>query len=171
MSNKKSSNVCPEPCGPFVVSLKAQHKLDIAMTFMNTSNPNGFMLLFSSTEWYNELSAEELQRLIDQNKAWLDRLITQGKAKGGQGLVRQRAVVSGPSGRVVVDGPFAESKEAVGGYLLLNVETLEEAIAIARSSPNIAHGTSIEIRPLADECPLDARARELARREPAAANA
>ena len=66
---------------------------------------------------------------------------------------------------VVIDGPFAESKEAVGGYLVLDVETIEEAIAIAQSSPGLAYGGSIEVRPLAEECPLDARARELAREE------
>jgi hypothetical protein len=68
-------------------------------------------------------------------------------------------------GLVVSDGPFAESKEAIGGYLLLDVETIEEAIAIAQSSPSLAYGTSIEVRPVTEECPLDVRARELAQEE------
>ena len=46
-----------------------------------------------------------------------------------------------------MDGPFAESKEAIGGYLMLDVETIEEAIAIAQSSPGLAYGGSIEVRP------------------------
>src|SRR5215470_8487393 len=104
---------------------------------MNTSNQNGYLLLFSGTEWYNGLSSEELQRVIGLTKAWIDRLIAQGKVKGGNGLERKRAVVSGKSGRVVLDGPFAESKEAIGGYLLLDVGTLEEAIAVAKTSPNV----------------------------------
>ena len=62
-----------------------------------------------------------------------------------------------------MDGPFAESKEAIGGYLVVDVETIEEAIAIAQSSPNLAYGGSIEVRPVAEECPLDIRARESAR--------
>ena len=73
--------------------------------------------------------------------------------------------VSGKNGRFVTDGPFAESKEAVGGYLVLDVETIEEAIAIAQSSPGLAYGGAIEVRPVAEECPLDIRARELAREE------
>ena len=80
-------------------------------------------------------------------------------------LERKGAIVSGVNGHIVTDGPFAESKEAVGGYLVLDVETIEEAIAIAQSSPGLAYGGSIEVRPLAEECPLDARARELAREE------
>jgi hypothetical protein len=132
---------------------------------MNTQNQNGYMLLYRSDEWYNRLSREELQKLIDQNKAWIERLTAQGKAKPGRALERSGAFVSGKNGRFVTDGPFAESKEAIGGYLVLDVETIEEAVAIAQSSPGLAYGGSIEVRPVADECPLDVRARELAREE------
>ena len=123
------------------------------------------MLLFHSDEWYEELSHDEIQKVINQNNAWIEGLTAQGKAERGRALQRKGATVSGKNGRVVSDGPFGESKEAIGGYLLLNVETLEEAIAIAKSSPNLAYGTSIEVRPVAEECPLDVRARELAREE------
>jgi hypothetical protein len=132
---------------------------------MNTQNQIGYMLLFRSDEWYEELSHNEIQKVINQNNAWIEGLTAQGKAEPGRALQRKGATVSGKNGRVVSDGPFAESKEAIGGYLVLNVETLEEAIAIAKSSPNLAYGTSIEVRPVAKECPLDVRARELAREE------
>jgi len=132
---------------------------------MNTQPQNGYMLLFRSDEWYEELSHDEIQKVISQNNAWIEGLTAQGKAKPGHALQRKGVTVSGKNGRVVLDGPFTESKEAIGGFLLLNVETLEEAIAVAKSSPNLSYGTSIEIRPVADECPLDVRARELAREE------
>jgi hypothetical protein len=132
---------------------------------MNTQNQNGYMLLYRSGEWYNKLSHAELRELINQNKAWFEGLTAQGKVKPGRALERKGAIVSGVNGHIVTDGPFAESKEAVGGYLVLDVETIEEAIAIAQSSPGLAYGGSIEVRPLAEECPLDARARELAREE------
>jgi hypothetical protein len=123
------------------------------------------MLLYRSDEWYNRLSHQELQKLTGQNQAWFERLTAQGKVKPGRALERRGVIVSGRNGRVVTDGPFAESKEAIGGFLVLNVETIEEAIAIAQSSPGLAYGGSIEVRPLAEECPLDVRARELARKE------
>jgi hypothetical protein len=132
---------------------------------MNTQNQNGYMLLYRSDKWYNRLSHDEIQRLINQNKSWIEELTAQGKAKPGHALERTGAIVSGKNGRLVMDGPFAESKEAIGGYLVLNVETIDEAIAIAQSSPGLAYGGSIEVRPVAEECPLDARARELAREE------
>ena len=123
------------------------------------------MLLYRTDEWYNRLSQEELQKLIGQNQAWFANLTAEGKAKPGRALERTGVTVSGKNGRFVMDGPFAESKEAIGGYLVVDVETIEEAIAIAQSSPNLAYGGSIEVRPMADECPLDVRARELAREE------
>src|SRR5215831_11351851 len=132
---------------------------------MNTQKHNGYMLLYRSDEWYNNLSHAELQELINQNKAWFEGLTAQGKAKPGRALEGKGAIVSGVNGRIVTDGPFAESKETIGGYLVLDVETIEEAIAIAQSSPALAYGGSIEVRPLAEECPLDGRARELAQEE------
>ena len=126
---------------------------------------NGYLLLFRSNEWYRELSREELQKVIARNNAWVERLIAQGKSTGGQALARTGAMVSGKNGRNISDGPFAESKEVIGGYLRLNVETFEEAVAIAQSSPGLAYGAAIEVRPLTDECPLDTCERELAREE------
>ena len=123
------------------------------------------MLLYRSDEWYNRLSHEELHNLMDQNKAWMEKLTAQGKAKPGRALERRGAIVSGKNGRFVTDGPFAESKEAIGGFLTLDVETMDEAIAIAQSIPGLAYGGLIEVRPLAEECPLDVRARELTREE------
>jgi hypothetical protein len=138
---------------------------------MNETNKNGYLLLASGNEQYKQLSLEELQKAVSRNKAWCEWLAEQGKIKGGQALARRGAIVSGRTGRVVSDGPFAEAKEAIGGFLLLDVETLEEAIAIAQSSPSLAYGTSIEVRPVAEECPLNAHVRELTRQELATANA
>ncbi len=132
---------------------------------MNTENHNGYMLLYRSDEWYNKLSQAELQKLMNQNKSWIETLSARGKAKPGRALERSGAIISGSNGRFVTDGPFAESKEAIGGYLVLDVETMDEAISIAQTSPGLAYGGSIEVRPVASECPLDVRARELAREE------
>jgi hypothetical protein len=136
-----------------------------APRIMGTPNKNGFLLLYRSDESYNQLSLEELQGLMRRNKAWFEQLAAQGKITTGQALERMGATISGKNGQFVSDGPFAESKEAIGGYLLLNIATLEEAIAIARTSPGLGSGVSIEVRPVADECPLEARARELCREQ------
>lgn len=128
---------------------------------MNISNQNGYLLLSSSDEWYNDLSLEELQKVVQQNKAWVDGLVAKGKVKGGVALGRAGAIVSGNNKRTVSDGPFAESKEVIGGTLVLDVATMEEAIAIAKGCPSLRYNTSIEVRPISDDCPLDARLKQL----------
>ena len=132
---------------------------------MNTQKQNEYLLLFRGNAWYNCLSPEELQKVMSEFKAWFDRLTEQGKLKAAQPLVREGKLVSGKQGRVVADGPFAESKEAIGGYFLLAVNSLDEAVAVAKSCPSLEYGTQVEVRPVAEECPLDAAARQLAQRE------
>jgi len=126
-------------------------------------NNNGYVLLFRSNEWWKELGQEELEKVVAKNHAWIERLMAGGRVKGGQGLARKGTIVSGKNGRSMVDGPFTESKEVIGGFLHLNVETLEEAVAIAQSSPSLVYGGSVEVRPLTDTCPSDARLKELMR--------
>jgi hypothetical protein len=129
---------------------------------------NQYILLFSDKGWYNQLSATELQKIMDQSKTWFEKVSASGKAKHGQALAREGAVISGKNPRVIFDGPFPESKEAVGGFMVLEVSSLEEAVAIAKTNPALLHGTTIEVRPLSDECPLNARAKELGLGQPMA---
>jgi len=112
------------------------------------------MLIFRGTDWYKGLSPEEMQRLADQWMAWFNRLKDQGKAIAGNPLEREGKIVSGKNGRVVSDGPFAESKETIGGYFLLKVNTLDEAVAIAQECPGLSYGIRVEVRPVAGECPI-----------------
>ena len=128
---------------------------------MTTQKQNEYLLLFRGDAWYNRLSPEELQKAMSQFKDWFERLTAEGKLKAAQPLVREGRIVSGKQGRVVADGPFAESKEAIGGYFLLAANSLDEAVAIAKSSPSLEYGTQIEVRPVAEECPMAARARQI----------
>jgi hypothetical protein len=87
---------------------------------MSASNePTDYMLLFRGKHWDRGLSPSELQQTIDRVMAWMEGLKEQGKVKAGQPLGPESKMVSGRNGRTVADGPFAESKEAVGGFLRL----------------------------------------------------
>jgi hypothetical protein len=125
---------------------------------MNTQKQNEYMLLFRNTDWHNGLSPEEIQNVAGQWMAWFKRLTEQGKAVSGRPLEPKGKVVSGKNGRVVADGPFAESKEAIGGYFLLQVNSLDEAVAIAKECPGLAYGAKVEVRPAMDQCPLSGEA-------------
>ena len=111
-----------------------------------------YMLLFRGTDWFKGLSPEEIQQIVDQMHAWLDGLTAEGKAKTGQPLMFEGKVVSQKNGRVVSDGPFAESKEAIAGDFLLNVDTMDEAVRIAKNYPGLNYGATVEVRPVAPEC-------------------
>ena len=125
---------------------------------MNTQSQNGYMLLFRGTHWDKDLSPEEIQKMVTQWYAWFERLMQEGKCTAGHPLEREGKIVSGKN-RVVSDGPFAESKETIGGYFLLNVGTMDEAVAIAQQCPGLAYGIRVEVRPVAGECPVAAQAR------------
>jgi hypothetical protein len=111
-----------------------------------------YLLLFRGTNWHKGLSPAEIEKVVNQWKEWFNGLETEGKIKSGLPLMSEGKVVSGPGGRFVVDGPFAESKEAIGGYFLLSACTLDEAISVARRCPGLAHGAAVEVRPVADMC-------------------
>ena len=121
---------------------------------MNTSNTqNGFMLLFVGMDWHKGLSPEQTQRVSEDWMAWFKGLMAEGKAVAGHPLGFEGKSVSGKN-RAVTDGPFAEAKEAVGGYFMLDVATMEEAVEIARQCPGLPFGAKVEVRPVLGECPL-----------------
>jgi len=122
------------------------------------------MLLFRGPHWDRGLSQQELQAAMDKVMAWFEGLNQRGKIKAGQPLSAQGRIISGTNGQLVVDGPFAESKEAVGGYLLLQADDLNEAVEIARSMPTLNYGISVEVRPILAECPIFQRHAEVLQR-------
>jgi hypothetical protein len=78
-------------------------------------------------------------------------LVTSGKFKAGDRLESSNttATVRVRNGKTVAtDGPFAESKEQVGGYYIVEAQDLDEAIAIAARIPGARYG-SIEVRQIA----------------------
>lgn len=128
---------------------------------MNASTSKAeYLLLFRGTNWDKGLSPEEIQNVVSQWFAWFERLTQEGKAVGGHPLRKEGKLVSGKNGRIVADGPFAESKEAIGGYFYLHVADEAEAVAIAQQCPALDYGLVVEVRPIADMCSAKAHAME-----------
>jgi hypothetical protein len=131
---------------------------------MNTETTTAeYMLLFRGPHWDRGLSPQELQAAVDKLMAWFEGLSERGKIKAAQPLGAQGRNISGANGGLVVDGPFAESKEAVGGYLMLQADNLNEAVEIARSMPTLKYGITVEVRPILAECPIFQRHPDLVR--------
>lgn len=119
-----------------------------------------YMLLFRGTVFDKDLSPEALQDVVTRWMAWYEGLVRDGRAVSGRPLMPSGKVVTGHAGRSVADGPFAESKEAVGGYFLLKVADYDEAVAIARMCPGLDHGLAVEVRQVAEACQVRGRAIE-----------
>ena len=80
---------------------------------------------------------------------WADRLRGEGRLKGGQKLTNDagRVMRSAAGGRVVVtDGPYAESKELLGGFFVVTAKDYDEACRLAESCPHLRYGQRIEVR-------------------------
>jgi len=124
------------------------------------------LILFRGTDWHRGLSPEELQGTMSRWNSWIEDLVNTGKLISGHPLANSGKLVSGKKA-TVSDGPFAESKEAIGGYLLLKVADFDEAVNIAQNCPALPHGLEVEVRPIVPICPV-AQAAQMTY-EPAAA--
>lgn len=133
----------------------------MSLDLENPPQITGYLLLFRNTQWYDaEYSREDLQQIMDSVTTWFARLENEGKFVTGQPLNERAAIISGENGRSVTDGPFAEAKEAIGGYVVLNVNSMEEAIEVARTNPMLKYGLTTEVRELVNSCPGMYRARQ-----------
>ena len=118
-----------------------------------------YMLLFHDigSDAYKGMSPEQIQQYLERFYAWYDRLHAEGRLDHGKPLEPEGRVVSGIRGERVVDGPFVESKEAIGGYFLLMVESLDEATEIAKECPWLEIGMKVSVRPVAESCSVAKR--------------
>src|ERR1700674_491171 len=110
-----------------------------------------YMLLISGKEADGKkLSQEAGQQIFQEYMTFTQDLTKSGKNKGGAPLEQTATAttVRVRNGKTVVtDGPFAETKEQLGGYYLVEAKDLDEAISIAARIPGAKHG-SIEVRPV-----------------------
>lgn len=108
-----------------------------------------YLLLFrGGFERIVDQSPEEFAANMEQWKKWLSDLGKAGKVVAAQPLLPTGKHVVGKE-KTVVDGPFAEGKEILGGYLLCEAESYDEAVAIANGCPVLDTGGIVEIREVA----------------------
>jgi hypothetical protein len=111
-----------------------------------------FMLLHYVDEG-NEMNAEERQEDQALLASWLEDTIARGVNLEGSYLQpsRNAATVRARDGELLVaDGPFAETKEQIAGFDIIECADMQEALRVAGAHPTTKHGT-IEIRPFPAE--------------------
>jgi hypothetical protein len=108
------------------------------------------LLIYSAPGRWDNLSDEERDAVYARYEALVEELDSKSAFLGGAEL---QPVSAATSVRVhdgeteVVDGPFAETKEALGGYFLIEADSLDEALEWAAKIPAASHGV-VEVRPL-----------------------
>jgi hypothetical protein len=102
-----------------------------------------FILMLRDSGWNpEELSPEDIQNIIERYGAWMQRIRATGnKLRDDEGRVVRR----NGSGLNVTDGPYAEAKEIIGGFVVVEAADYDEAVQLCKDSPHFDFGP-IEIR-------------------------
>jgi hypothetical protein len=94
------------------------------------------------------VSPDQTQKQMEKWMAWFKELGAKGHLKDpGHPLEVTGKVISG-TGKVVTDGPFAEAKDVVGGYIVVEANDLTQAAELSKGCPILEVGGSVEVRPI-----------------------
>lgn len=108
-----------------------------------------FMLIFRHQDGSKLASPEQMQIWMKQTMDWIGGIAAQNKFSGGNGLPFEDARVV-RSNNTVINGPFGEIKETIGGYIIVKANSVDEAVEFAKGSPILqGEGNSIEVRKIA----------------------
>ncbi len=103
-----------------------------------------FVYLFRNGE---KMSPETMQKQMGGWVAWMKELGEKGVLKNpGHPLERAGKLVSGTH-KTVTDGVFAEAKDVIGGYMLVEAKDLDHAVELSRGCPIFVVGGAVEVRP------------------------
>lgn len=92
-------------------------------------------------------SAEEIQAEINKWQDWIGSIASQGKFLSTNQLGYEGKSLNAK--HLITDGPYAEVKEIVGGYIIVKAENLEEAMEIAKGCPVLVYPeATVEVRPI-----------------------
>ena len=107
---------------------------------------NEYLFLYRGAQ--RPTSPQEMQSVMQLWMAWMQDLATRGHMKDrGQPLDPAGKVVKGAQ-RTVSDGPFAEAKDLVGGFTLVEARDIDEAVQLSHGCPILEGGGSVEVRPV-----------------------
>ncbi len=103
-----------------------------------------FMMLFRSKPGDYDLSPEEMQASIKQWQDWIGGIAAQGKFVSTYRLGNEGKTIKADG--MILDGPYAEVKEFVGGNIVVKANDINEAIAMGKGCPVLSIGGHVEIR-------------------------
>lgn len=92
---------------------------------------------------YESMSPEEAQAVVQRYIDWGNRLRGEGSYVDANQLADEGAVLRGST---VIDGPYAETKEGIGGYYIVEASDLDAAVEIAKGCPVLQYNGAVEVR-------------------------
>lgn len=104
------------------------------------------MLIYEDEAWYEAASPEELAEVMAEHEAFSAGVPRHGASIVGGEALQPTSTATSVRGGEVTDGPFVETKEALGGYYLVEAPDLDTALAVARTLP--ARYGGVEVRPI-----------------------
>jgi hypothetical protein len=110
------------------------------------------LLIYHKENEWEGLTEDERQKVYGEYRGLREELIQKGNWIGGnqlQPVSTASTVRLKDKKALITDGPFAETKEQLAGYFLVEANDLDEALKIAGGIPSVALGASIEVRPVA----------------------
>jgi len=94
-----------------------------------------------------KMTPEQRQQHLQKWEKWISEGIQNGwMLDPGDGLTQEVRIVNA---KVVTDGPFVESKEIVGGFSIVQADTIDDAAKLAKGCPGVSIGATVEVRRLA----------------------
>jgi hypothetical protein len=110
--------------------------------------PNYMLFLHRNSSRPTRPSPDDMMAMTKAYMGWAERMRAEGRLKGGDKLTDDPGRVMRPGdGRVTVtDGPYAESKEILGGYFMIGAKDYDDACRVAESCPHLGYGGRIEVR-------------------------
>lgn len=105
-----------------------------------------FMLLVKGYD-YSNVSPEIMEKRMNAYRPWMEKMTQAGRYKSGQPLEPGSGRLLKDRKTVLTDGPFLESKEIIGGYVILLAKDYDEAVELAKDCPLLDH-CQLEVRKL-----------------------
>ncbi|WP_340064931.1 YciI family protein [Ascidiimonas aurantiaca] len=108
-----------------------------------------FLMIFRAPDMGNyQPSEEEMAAAMKQWQDWIGNIAAQGKFVSTNQLGEEGKVIKADNS--IVDGPFTEVKEMVGGYMIVKDETLDNAVELAKGCPIFEIGGQVEVRDIVE---------------------
>ena len=110
---------------------------------------NEYILIFRHEDGMKVASPEQIQAWMKQTMDWIGGIAAQNKFISGTGLPFEDAKIVHHNS-VVTNGPFGDIKETIGGFIMVNADSVEEAVEFAKGSPVLqGEGNTVEVRKIA----------------------